>query len=291
MDLKRLHYFCTIVEEGQVSRAARVLNMAQPPLSQRLRELEDEIGYRLFVRKGRSVHVTEAGQLLYQRAREILRSVDEARDEVIRVASQVGPALRIGVSPTCKSHWTAHYQEFLHHFSDRVIGLVVGDSSYLEHLLMSGKLDVALMQPPMQPENFTVCRLSSCKSVAVAPVGLLPAHRDAVSLDELARHRLLLLRRSVGMGSYERLLQLLHEAALNAEVVLHSSDVESLLVLLTQGFQGIAVLPESETGSLGPGFDVRPIGVDLPDYHLSLVVRRIDADDALTARLLAFWQS
>ncbi len=290
VDLKRLLYFCTIVEQGQISRAARVLNMAQPPLSQRLRELEEEIGYKLFLRSRRGLQVTEAGRLLYRRARAILHSVDEARDEVIRAASQSGPALRVGVSPTCRHLWISRFPEFVGHFSGHVVGLVVGDSSYLEQLLQAGNLDMALMQPPLQPENFVVHKISSSKSVAVAPQGLLPADMRPVSLAELARHRLLLLRRSVGTGSYERLLQLFHEAQLRSDIVLYSSDVDSLLVLLKEGFAGIAVVPESEVASNGERFDVRPIAVALPSYHLSLVFRRIDADELLHERLLAFWK-
>lgn len=60
-----MRYFCTVVEEGQVSRAARRLHMAQPPLSQRLRELEEEIGYPLLERQGRTLRVTDAGQVFY----------------------------------------------------------------------------------------------------------------------------------------------------------------------------------------------------------------------------------
>ena len=286
MDLKRMRYFCTIVEQGQISRAARVLNMAQPPLSQRLRELEDEFGYPLFTREGRALHITDAGQLFYQRARDILRAVDDARDDVIRVAAQSGPALRIGLSPTCKSFWIAHYQDLRAAFPDHLIGLVVGDSSTLEHLLQVGKLDLALMQPPLHAENFVTHRLATCPSVAVSPSGMLPKKLRSLSLRELARHPLLLLRRSVGVGSYERLLQSFHEAGLSANIALYSSDVDVLLELFKQGLKAIAVVPESETGA--GDFEVRTIDIDLPDYHLAAVFA--SANDELIRRVLGCWQ-
>lgn len=284
-------YFCTIVEQGQISRAARVLHMAQPPLSQRLRELENEIGYELFSRKGRSLQITEAGLLLYQRAREILRAVEETRDEVIRVASQAGPTMRIGLSPTCKSYWTSHFQALQTRFPDRLIGLVVGDSSYLEYLLQTGKLDIALMQPPLHAEDFTTHRIATSKTVAVAAVGIFPTETHQISLIELSRHPLLLLRRSVGVGTYERLQQSFHEAGLKPNIVLYSSDVELLLDVLKQGFQGIAVVPESEVGDMNTKYEMRPISVDLPDYHLSMVCRRADQDELLISQLLDFWRT
>lgn len=281
-----MRYFCTIVEQGQISRAARVLNMAQPPLSQRLRELEDEFGYPLFVREGRALHITDAGQLFYLRARDILRAVDDARDDVIRIATQRGPTLRIGLSPTGKSFWIKHYQNLRLSFPDHLIGVVVGDSSYLEHLLQVGKLDLALMQPPQHAENFVTHGLATSQSVAVSPKGMLPAKLRSLSLAELARHPLLLLRRSVGVGSYERLLQSFHDAGLTANVALYSSDVDVLLELFKQGLSAIAVVPESEAGA--NDYEVRPIKVDLPDYHLAAVFA--SANDELIRRALACWQ-
>ncbi len=282
-------YFCTIVEQGQISRAARVLHMAQPPLSQRLREMEDEFGCELFTRSGHRLQLTEAGRLFYHRAREILRLVDETRDEVIRLATQAGPSLRIGLSPTCKSFWMAHYQDLRLRFPERRIGLVVGDSSYLEYLLETGKLDVALMQPPLHVDNFVVHAVTSSASLAVAPRGLLAPGAGRLSLRELSRHPLLLLRRSVGVGSYERLLQLLHDAGLNPNVAFYSSDVEMLLDLLKQGFAGIAIVPATETAKLGSDYELLPLEVELPAYQLSLVCRKADQDEALIAQLLECW--
>ncbi|MEK6290867.1 MAG: LysR family transcriptional regulator, partial [Paraburkholderia tropica] len=68
MDLKRLRYFCAVIEQGNVSKAARFLNIAQPALSKRLSELEEEIGALLFLRGIRHIEATPAGLHLYRRA-------------------------------------------------------------------------------------------------------------------------------------------------------------------------------------------------------------------------------
>lgn len=82
MDLKRLRYFCRVVEQGSISQAAKVLNMAQPPLSKRIQELEDELKTPLFLRHGNRIEPTEAGFFLYRKACEILRQVeDTARND------------------------------------------------------------------------------------------------------------------------------------------------------------------------------------------------------------------
>lgn len=73
MDLKRLRYFCRVVEHGSVSQAAKSLNMAQPPLSKRIQELEEELQVSLFERRGNRIEPTEAGYFLYRKGCEILR--------------------------------------------------------------------------------------------------------------------------------------------------------------------------------------------------------------------------
>ena len=151
-----MHYFCTIAEQGQISRAAKLLHMAQPPLSQRLKELEAELGTPLFERQGRKLLLTEAGTLFYRRARGILRAVETSREEVLRLASQSGPTLRLGLSPTCRSLWLSRFDALQAAFPGHRIGLVVGDSSWLEQLLARGQLDAAFMVPPLEPEHFVV---------------------------------------------------------------------------------------------------------------------------------------
>ena len=74
LDLRPLECFAAVVEEGSISAAARKLHMSQPPLSLRMHQLEAECGVTLFVRGARQITLTEAGNLLFRYAREILGS-------------------------------------------------------------------------------------------------------------------------------------------------------------------------------------------------------------------------
>src|ERR1044072_3028365 len=97
MDLVRhLPYFTVVAEELHFGNAAIRLGMAQPPLSQRIKRLEEEVGVRLFRRSARQVRLTEAGHLLLGEAREIVTRADRLR-ELVRHGG--GGALKLGVPP------------------------------------------------------------------------------------------------------------------------------------------------------------------------------------------------
>lgn len=82
MDIRQLKYFLTITEEEQITAAARRLRIAQPPLSQQMKGLEDELGITLFKRGPRHIQLTDAGKLLANRARQILELSDSTVREI-----------------------------------------------------------------------------------------------------------------------------------------------------------------------------------------------------------------
>jgi len=99
MELRHLRYFAVLAEELHFGRAADRLHMAQPPLSQRIRDLERDLGVRLFDRTRHRVQLTEAGALLLEHVRPVLDGVDTAREAMRRIRPGEAGVLRAGVPP------------------------------------------------------------------------------------------------------------------------------------------------------------------------------------------------
>ncbi|MEN9868384.1 MAG: hypothetical protein RL748_3974 [Pseudomonadota bacterium] len=97
MELRQLRYFVSIVDHGSLSRAALVLHIAQPALTQQLRQLEDELGAQLLHRSAQGVMSTDAGKIFYQHAQAILKQVADAKSAVTQSADRPSGTVAIGV--------------------------------------------------------------------------------------------------------------------------------------------------------------------------------------------------
>mgnify|MGYP000441105870 CR=1 FL=1 len=138
MDLKQLTYFNAIAEEGSISAAARKLHVSQPPLSTQMRLLEAELGCVLFERGARHICLTEAGQLLYARARTLLTLADSTKRELPHYQEATQGTLRLGVvssiSGTMLQQWLVTFHES--HPQDR-FNIAEANTNQQQQLLVS----------------------------------------------------------------------------------------------------------------------------------------------------------
>ena len=105
MELRHLRYFAAVVEAEGFRNASRHLHIAQPALSQAVVDLEDEMGVKLFVRKGSGVHLTNAGEVFHKECRQILEQVDFAVAATKRADKGQTELLRLGFIPTATHHF------------------------------------------------------------------------------------------------------------------------------------------------------------------------------------------
>lgn len=159
MDVKRLRYFCTIVEQGQISRAARFLSISQPPLSQRLKELEEELGTTLIFREDGHWEITAAGEMLYERASNILSELENLKRQVVDAGGRVSGQVSIGISTNCEARLLSLLPGLHESYPSIHFRIAVMDSSHLEKYIQEKKIDIAILLLPLESDDYTVRNL------------------------------------------------------------------------------------------------------------------------------------
>ncbi|MBW8484122.1 LysR substrate-binding domain-containing protein [Actinomadura parmotrematis] len=290
MDLRHLRYFVAVAEELHFGRAAERLTMAQPPLSQAIRQLEGDLGVELLHRTTRRVELTDAGRGYLARARRILGEVDEAAHEARRVAAGAVGHLAIG----CVGSATYSLLPALSRGLSRELPGV--DFSFRGEMLApdqaaalrTGEIDLALLRPPVADLALTVRPLRRDRLVVAVPADHRLAARAQVRVADLAGTGLIVHsadRRSV---MYDVVLGLFRDAGVEPRIR-HEVGETSTLVTLVAGGLGAAVVPEPVTALALDGVAFRPLvrpaaGVDLALAH------RTDRTEPHLARAVAVVQ-
>ncbi len=273
MDLKRLHYFCTIAEQGSISKAAKLLNIAQPPLGKRLQELEEEIGSPLFTRTSCAMVLTEAGSFLYRRACDILSQVNSLQRQTVTIATRKQRRVTIGISYLYLRYFTPILMDYYQNRPDWDINVVVSDSSHLEAMLIDHSVDIALMQIPQDRQPWFVRELQPIDTITV-----VSAHYSAMlagktlNFADLSGIPLILLHRIGGEGTYEMLRNKLFSSLSQVNISIKVSEPRLVLEMMEQGFEGAAFMPRSEFVPSQQGkYMVCPLTESFAIYHPAIV--------------------
>jgi LysR family nitrogen assimilation transcriptional regulator len=193
MDVRSWRYFLAIAEAGSVAGAARKLRVAQPALSRQLTALEAEMRTPLVVRHRRGITLTDAGVVLSDRTRSLLREIENVRDEVSAKATEPSGRLSIGIPPSLSNAITVPLVQSYCALHPKV-ELVVreGPTEDLAAELAAGRLDATLATMG-EPTRHFECQIVAHDHLAlVAPPGVrLPG--DGVGIDVLLGKRLIVM--------------------------------------------------------------------------------------------------
>lgn len=242
MDIRQLRYFATIAEEGQITRAANKLHMAQPPLSQQLKALEQELGILLVERIGRNIELTDAGKLLYERATDLLNQLDETVMEVKEVGEGIKGVLSIGSVKTCFSYLPDLMRMFRELYPNVTFRLFEGDSFRLSQDLRNRDIEIALVRLPLELDGLSSLPLPIDQFVAVIPEHW--SYEKNIPINEFARMPLMLLHRIKGIGLYEMVIEEFKNHELIPNIICQCADAAMLISLVHAGV-GATFLPRS----------------------------------------------
>ena len=280
IETRLLRQFIAVAEELNFRRAAERLHMAQPPLSQAILRLEDQLGYAVFERSNRKVSLTAAGTAFLVTARQVLATLEEGVAETRRVAQGSAGHLRLGfiqISPY--AHVLHALRQFRLDFPDVHLTLREAPTQELVDLLEAGQLDIALLRAPGRSTPALMFeRLSGEAIMAALPAGHRLAGRPAVALSELQDEDFVASPRALGQGFHDQLASLGLHAGFVPKVVQQARRLQTVAGLVAAGF-GVALLPASLAGMLPAGAILLPLLNDAPEQ-----LTRLDLSMAWNAR-------
>jgi LysR family hydrogen peroxide-inducible transcriptional activator len=170
MEIHQLRYFVAVAEEGNFSRAAAKVRVAQPSLSQQIRKLEAEVGQPLFDRLPRSVVLTEAGRCLLDYARQILASIGDARRCVDELKGKIAGDVAVGAIPTIAPYVLPELVvTFQKHYPDVTLHIVEDVTAVISRRVEAGELDVALASTCQRSPTLRVEHLGREPLLALVP--------------------------------------------------------------------------------------------------------------------------
>ena len=245
MYFKQLSYFIAVAEELHFGRAAERLDMAQPPLSRQIKQLEEELGAVLFNRGRSSISLTQAGERLLERGKSILSQLDDTKLEVRRLGQGAEGRLRIGfvgsatfsILPNIIKSYRAHYPEVN-------LSLIPNNNALLHRGLVSRELDVAFARPVFNDSEFFTRKLVEEPLAVAIPDTLNTGNKQTVDLRQLDSQSFILFPEFPRPSFADHVLSCCEALGVDTKKRIWTMDLQTALSLVSVG-EGICVVPAS----------------------------------------------
>ena len=242
MEIRQLRAFVAIAESGTFTAGALRVHVTQAAISMQIRQLETEIGAKVFVRAPRHVILTEAGEQLLRRARHILREHDAALDEIAELAGAERGRLRIGSASAMvlTEQLPAILKELRKQHPAAEISVTSGTSEVLVDQILGGEVDVAFVSLPVDVRGIKTERLSEDQLVAIASPRHKLSKQRTISAYTLAGERLILGERG---GNTRRLIdQFFAQAGVTLHVAMELSRQQAIKRMVEEDM-GVGIVP------------------------------------------------
>ena len=274
--LRQLQFFIAAAEAGSVTGAARALSISQSSVTEAIRALEDDLGVTLFDRQARGLEITHKGSAFLRHARQILADVATARSAFRDEAETSRGRLSLGVTSLVAGYVLSDILSRFRRAHPQVdLNVIEDNGDYLQHLLIGGELDVAVMLTSSVKDRMAL----HVETLLVSPYRLwLPlghplAQQEAIALEDVAGQPLIQLMVDEIEESTRRLTAAL---PIRPEIAFRTRSVEAVRSLVATG-AGLAILPSLvyRPWSLeGDRIEIRDVSGDLPSVQVGLAWRR-----------------
>lgn len=276
IELRHLRYFIAVAEELHFGRAAERLHMAQPPLSQQIRQLEEQLGFQLFYRTKRSVELTEAGQVFLKESRKLFNQLAQAIEAGRQVSRGEKGQIVIGFISSAAYNVLP---VILRSFRSQVPGvrLELHEMPTTEQLdwLREGKIDVGLLRPPVEDKTLNLMTIVREPMVVAFPENHPFIEQDQIALSSLVNEDFILFPRLLSPRAYDQIISLCQQAGFSPNVVQEAMQMQTIVSLVAGGI-GVAIVPISLQNMQRTGVIYRPLEEPTPCAEVALVWRQND---------------
>ena len=286
MDLRRLHYFVVAAEESTFTRAAERLHIAQPPLSSQIKQLESDLGVKLFDRSSRGVRLTEAGQLLLEEARRIFAHLNQSVDLVRRAGDgQIGH-LALGFLPSAAhSVLPSVLRRFRERFPNVELSLQEMSPDEEVQKLRNNQIDAGFLYLPVDETGLAIRPILREPFIVALPDEHLLATETQVAMGQLAEEPFILPPQHQVPACYGHIMEACRRAGFFPKAVQKDVWLMQTIVDLVAGGLGVALVPASLKNLRRTGVTYKEIKDLSIMVDIGVVWRRDDPSAVLRAFL------
>lgn len=274
MELRHLRYFLAVAEELHFGKAAEKLHIAQPPLSQQIRQLETMLGFQLFYRTKRNVQLTEAGQVFLEETQQIFQQLEEAIEKGRQ--TNRGETGRLAVGFVSSAVYKI-LPPILRRFRTSVAGVSLElhelTSDRQIQWLQEGKIDIGFVRPPIAWADFEIAAMFQESLIVALPESHSLCDRDKISLSLLTNESFIIFPRTVAPELYDRIIALCQQANFSPKVVQEAIQMQTIVSLVAADM-GIAIVPASIQNLQRTGVIYKPISETTPTSAIAAIWKK-----------------
>ena len=245
MELRHLRYFVVVAEELNITRAAKLLQMAQPPLSQQIHQLEEELGVTLFHRSKRRIELTDAGQVFLEEARRTLVQAEHARRMAQRAQrSEIGRLVMGFVSEATYDLLPSMLQAYRARFPQ--VEIVLREMTTMQQVqaLQKGSIHLGQLRPPIPETGLSLQIVRQEPFIMVLPPTTRFVPDERLPLSALSEEAFVLFPRAISPGVHDQVISLCNQAGFSPTIVQEATELHTILGLVAVGI-GVSLLPAS----------------------------------------------
>ncbi|WP_088889197.1 LysR family transcriptional regulator [Leptolyngbya ohadii] len=271
MELRHLRYFVAVAEELHFNRAAERLHIAQPPLSQQIKQLEAELGVELFYRRTkRQVQLTEAGQVFLQATYRILAQVEQATSDTQRAGRGEVGTLAVGFTSTVVYDiLPAILSQYREQFPNVHLVLQELTTTQQEEALQNHQIEVGFCHPPLKDNRLKLESILQESLVVALPETHPLVQETTISICSLANESFVLFPRHLGPGLYDQIVSFCQQANFSPKVVQEAVQLQTIIGLVSANM-GVALVPASLQNLQRAGVVYKPLAGATPHVEVAI---------------------